>query len=174
MHPTRDATALIHFRQEGVQLLHVTKRKLSSLQTPLTKIVFPAAWISLFGFGTLSLFLGGFKGADDALKWKFLLGWLVGSAFIYWSCIRLKEVSVDDEYLYVSNYLKKARIPLSQIYDVTENVWLNIHPVTIHLKTPSEFGDKIIFMPKSRLFAFFSSHPVVAELKELARSKRRL
>jgi hypothetical protein len=54
---------------------------------------------------------------------------------------------------------------------VTENVWLNMHPVTIHLKAPAEFGDRIVFMPKGRSFAFFSSHPVVAELKELARSK---
>ena len=51
------------------------------------------------------------------------------------------------------------------------NPWLNLHPVTIHLNSPSEFSDKIVFMPKVRAFAFFSSHPVVDELKELARSK---
>lgn len=39
----------------------------------------------------------------------------------------------------------------------------------IHLKWPSEFGDKIVFMPKTRIFAMFSSHPVVKELKRLAR-----
>src|SRR5215204_3382615 len=129
------------------------KRRLSSLQTPLTKIVFPALWIPLFGWGTLTMFLGGFKDAGDNFKWLFLFGWLTGSAFIYWSCVRLKEVSVDDDYLHVSNYLKKARIPLSQIYDVTENVWLNLHPVTIHLKSPSEFGDRIVFMPPGRIFS---------------------
>ena len=104
-------------------------------------------------------------------KFIFLLGWIIGIAFFYWACIRLKAVSVDDNFLYVSNYLKEITIPLSNIYDVTENRWLNIHPVTIHLKSPSEFGDKIIFMPKVRVFSFFSSHPVVAELKELARMK---
>jgi len=64
-------------------------------------------------------------------------------------------------------------IPLSEIYDVTENVCVNIHPVTIHLRSPSEFGDKIVFMPTTRFFAFFSPHPVVNELKELARSRIR-
>lgn len=117
-------------------------------------------------------FLGGLKGGDASLKWVFLFIWVAGTAFIWWSCIRLKEVSVDDNFLYVSNYLKEVSIPLSEIYDVTENVWLNIHPVTIHLKSPSEFGDKIIFMPKVRFMSFFNlSHPVVNELKELARSK---
>jgi len=121
--------------------------------------------------GTLGMFLGGFEGPDLPPKLLFLFFWLGGSAFIYWSCIRLKEVSVDDDFLYVSNYLKEIVIPLSEIYDVTENVWVNIHPVTIRLKTPSEFGEKIVFMPTVRFFALFSSHPVVTELKELARSK---
>ena len=144
------------------------KRRLSSLQTVLMKIVFPAIWIPLWGFGILTMFSGGFDVADAATKWLFLVAWVVGCAFIYWSCIRLKEVSVDDNFLYVSNYLKEISIPLSEIYDVTENMWLNSHPVTIHLQSPSEFGDKITFMPKVRLFSFLSSHPVVDELKELA------
>lgn len=135
------------------------------------KVIFPALWISMWGLGTLMMFLGGSRGGGAPPKWIFLFGWIVGSAFIYWSCIRLKEVSADDNYLYVSNYLKEIPIPLSEVSDVTENVWLNIHPVTIHLKTPSEFGDRFVFMPKVRFFAFLSSHPVVDELKELARSK---
>jgi hypothetical protein len=90
--------------------------------------------------------------------------------FFLWDALRLKVVNVDEHFLYVSNYLKEIAIPLSNIYDVTENFWLNTHPVTIHLKSPSEFGGRIVFMPKTR-FLFFSSHPVVKELKQLARGK---
>ena len=104
-------------------------------------------------------------------KWIFLLIWVVGSIFICWDSIRLKEVSVDDSFLYVSNYLKEVSIPLSEIYDVTESSWVNYHPVTIHLKSPSEFGDEIVFMPTTRFFNVFRSHPVVSELKELARRR---
>lgn len=146
------------------------KRTLSSLQTFLMKIIFPVIWIPLFGFGTLTRIFGGFEGPGPQPTWLFLVIWIAASAFIYWNCVRLKVVSVDDNFLYVSNYLKEIAVPLSEIYDVTENLWINIHPVTIHLRSPSEFGDKIVFMPKTRLFAFFSSHPVVDELKELARS----
>jgi hypothetical protein len=135
------------------------------------KVIFPGFWISVWGFVTLRSFLGGSEDADPDAKWMALGVLVVGFAFIYWSCIRLKAVSVDDNFLYVSNYLKEISIPLSEIYDVTENVWINSHPVTIHLSSPSEFGDKIIFMPKTRFFALFSSHPVVKELKVLARSK---
>ena len=136
------------------------------------KFIFPAVWIPLFGFGTLSMFLDAFEGPAPPPKWIFLFAWVAGSVFIWWSCVRLKAVSVDDNFLYVSNYLKETAISLSDIHDVAENRWVNIHPVTIQLKASSEFGDKIVFMPTARSFAFFSSHPVVSELKELARSKR--
>lgn len=117
------------------------------------------------------MFLDGFEGPAAPPKWIFLIAWVAGAGFIWWSCTRLKKVSVDDNFLYVSNYQKEIAIPLSDIDDVTENLWVNIHPVTIHLKSSSEFGEKIVFMPTARYFAFFSSHPVVSELRELARSK---
>lgn len=146
------------------------KRRLSSLQTFLMKVIFPVFWTTIWGIGTVVMFFTE-EGKTAPPKFIFLLIWIIGTAFLYWSCMRLKAVSVDEDLLYVSNYLKEISIPLSNIYDVTENRWINIHPVTIHLKSPSEFGDKIIFMPKVRVFSFFSSHPVVAELKELARMK---
>jgi hypothetical protein len=134
------------------------------------KVIFPVIWITMWGIGTAAMFFAE-EGKNAPPKFIFLLFWILGIAFIYWTCMRLMAVSVDDNFLYVSNYFKEISIPLSNIYDVTENRWINIHPVTIHLKSPSEFGDKIIFMPKVRVFSFFSSHPVVAELKELARVK---
>ena len=146
-------------------------RRLSSLQTPLMKILLPLFWIPFWGFGTVILFFGRFEGGDPDLQWIFLFGSVGGFVLIYWSCMRLKAVRVDDNFLYVSNYLKEISIPLSEIYDVTENAWINIHPVTIHLKSPSEFGEEIVFMPKARYFAFFNfHHPVVDELKELVKS----
>jgi hypothetical protein len=134
------------------------------------KVIFPVFWITVTGVGIVAMFFAGeVKNAPPKLM--FLLIWILAIAFMYWTCMVLKAVSVDDDFLYVSNYIKEISIPLSNIEDVTENRWINIHPVTIHLKSPSEFGDKIIFMPKVRVFAFFSSHPVVAELRELARAK---
>ena len=159
-----DRTAGTLFYQPRTVLM---QRTLSSYQTILVKFVLPMFWIPIFGGVTMTMFVRSF---EEPMKWMFLLIWISGSVFFLWDLKRLKAVSVDDDFLYVSNYLKEITIPLSDIYDVTENVWLNSHPVTIHLKFPSEFGDKIVFMPKPR-FSFFSSHPVVNELKQLARSK---
>ena len=152
----------------------MSERTLSSAQTFLMKFVFPTIWISMFGFGTLALFLGAFRDPDntpppEGMRWGFLAAWIAGTAFIYWGCARLKRVRIGDSAIYVSNYLKEIRIPFDAIADVTENRWINIHPVTIHLRSATEFGDRITFMPRFRIFNW-GSHPVVAELRGLARA----
>ena len=148
-------------------------RVLSSKQTFLMKWLFPVLWISLFGFGTLGLWSGAMHGnigapPADGVKWVFLAVWIAGTAFILWSGAGLKRVRVDEKSLYVSNYIREVSIPLGMISEITENRWINIHPVTIHFREITEFGQKITFMPYVRLFGLWSSHPVVAELKRLA------
>jgi hypothetical protein len=152
----------------------MNERTLSSSQTVFVKFVFPTIWISMFGLGTIALFFGAFRGnggqaPPEWMKWNFLSIWTAGTAFIYWNCGRLKRVRVDDSALYVSNYFKEIRIPFDAIADVTENRWVNIHPVTIHLRSPTDFGDRITFMPRTRIFNW-RSHPVVEELRGLARA----
>jgi hypothetical protein len=135
-------------------------RRLSSAQTFFTKIVFPVLWI--VGFGTVTLFLR----CPTATKVPFLAVWMLGSVLIYQWCVRLKRVSIDDSFLYVSNYLREVRVPLRDVVAVGENRWVNSHPVTITLRSVTEFGDRIVFMPKVRPFGLWSSHPVVAAIRE--------
>ncbi len=98
----------------------------------------------------------------------FLISWILGTIFLWFLCGALKRVRVDDHFIYVSNYLREVSIPLSLIDDVTENRWINIRPVTVYFRAKTAFGNHIVFMPKSQ-FAFWRSHPVVEELKNLAR-----
>ena len=138
------------------------------------KIIFPVAWILLFGFATLNMWLGNFhsKGGasvPDFVKWQFLIMWVVATVLLIWSCVPLKKVRVDAHNIFISNFAKEIAVPLSDIRDVTENRWINIHPVTIHFKQSTEFGAQITFMPTTRVFGFGSSHPVVQELKLLSK-----
>jgi hypothetical protein len=152
-------------------------QQISSMQTFIMKVIFPVVWITAFGFGTLMLWLDAMHdkvGAPppDEMKWQFLLIWIIGTTFISWLSLPLKQVRVDSTNLYISNYLKEVSTPLKNISDVTENRWINIHPVTIHFRNPTEFGHKITFMPTVRFFALWSSHPIVEELKRWARTGR--
>ena len=151
------------------------QRTLSSDWTYFYKIIFPIIWIGGYGLGTGALFfasgrVSGKGGAPPLAEVKrlFLGVWLLASASIYWFCIRLKQVRIDEEALYISNFVKEVRVPLWDIAEVTENRWVNIHPVTIEFRNDTEFGRSIVFMPKVRWFGW-SSHPVVAELREAAR-----
>jgi expansin (peptidoglycan-binding protein) len=156
-------------------MTHTPSTTLSSAQTLLMKLVFPTLWISMFGLGTLALWANvlrshGDQAPPDAMKWSFLAAWIVGTFFILKLCAGLKRIKVDSRHLYISNYLREITVPLTQIENVTENSWINIHPVTIHFRGDTEFGQRVTFMPKVRYFGGWRSHPVVDELNLLAKN----
>ena len=140
----------------------VARRKISSNWTFFGTFVFPPIWI-LF-FLCVALIVEWPRGALITLTMIF--GLLISFTFR----LRLRVVHVDDRFLYVSNHRKEIQIPLSDVHKITENVWINIHPVTVHLSTPSAFGTRIRFMPKTWQVFSWSSHPIVAELTELVKA----
>jgi len=146
------------------------KREISSSLTVLIKFVFPALWISEFGFGTLILFLlGNDNGPESAKweKWKFLAAWIAGSAMLWWGCIRLKRVHIGPDGIYISNFHKEIRVPFEEIVKVSEVSWIHPRPVTIHFRSVTPFGVRIVFTPLFR-WAVGTPHPIVGELRALA------
>ena len=138
---------------------------LSSRLTFITKTIFPACWI--VGFGAITAFFWASRGLPAKTGWLFLAAWTAGALSFWWWCVPLKRVRVGDGALYVSNFRKEIVVPLTFIESVTENRWINVHPVTVHFRGDTEFGRKISFMPKSRVMFFWSSHPVVGELRRM-------
>jgi hypothetical protein len=140
----------------------------SSRLTFFYKVIFPVIWISGFGLGMISVELA--HNPPLGVKFPFAAGWVLGTVCLVWLCAPLKRVRADDRALYVSNYLKEISVPVGLIDRVTENRWINIHPVTIHLSADTEFGRKIVFMPKARMAFVWSRHPVVGEIERLAQT----
>jgi hypothetical protein len=138
---------------------------LSSRLTFITKTIFPACWI--IGFGLITAAIWAWNGLPAEMRWAFLAAWIAGATSFWWWCFPLKRVRVGGGELYVSNFRKEIVVPLGFVEGVTENRWINIHPITLHFRGDTEFGRKITFMPKSRLMFFWSSHPVVGELRRM-------
>jgi hypothetical protein len=143
------------------------------------KVVFPIAWLGAFSLLTILLFTqpanfwhGGSGPPPATVRWQVLAMTLGAGAFFYWLSFPLKRVEIDDKALYVSNYREEIVVPLREIESVTENRWINIHPVTVHLYGETAFGGKIVFMPKSRWFMTIFAHPIVAELLSAAARAR--
>jgi hypothetical protein len=138
----------------------------SSRLTFFAKFVLPTIWIVGFGAGTATIWT--IDGGPPERKFAFLAAFLAGVIMFWMFCIPLKRVRVQDGNLYISDFRNEISVPLSSVAEVTENRWVNIHPITIHLRTETPFGNKIVFMPKRRLASGWASHPVVNELRQMA------
>ncbi len=135
------------------------------------KFVYPLIGVPLL----VEIFL--FWDVENTLRLPFIfivmmLVWVARHA--YKECSQFKKISIDDQNLYVSNYLKETVIPISQIKKVTENKWLGRQMVEIQLRSETEFGDKILFMPTTETFLFFMTHPIVKELNHLAAERQKV
>ncbi len=96
---------------------------------------------------------------------------LVGIAASVVFCAPLKRVRVSDdgESLLVSNFLHEWTVPVGLISEVTQNRWLKLRPITIHLRIDPGCGTRVAFMPPLRLnFRFWREDPEVEELRVLA------
>ena len=154
------------------------RRTLSSAQTFLMKFVLPTVWLGMFALITGLLFTTGeFSGRDGLptppeMKWLFLGATVVGGLFLYWFCMRLKRVAMDEKWLYISNYLREIRVSLRDIEEVSENRWVNIRPITLEFRRETDFGATVTFMPKTQWWGFWRAHPVVGELESAMRQVR--
>lgn len=145
------------------------KRDLSSNQTFLLKIILPIIFAAFF-VATIFLIIFSEQRAQFV---PVLFVSTFGILAMYFTVMHYKDVSVDDKFLYVSNYRKEIKIPVANIENVTEVKWIRTRPITIHLKNDSDFGRKIVFMPKFNGFRIVADNPMISELKELAKAERK-
>jgi len=147
-------------------------RVLSSGWTWFYKFIFPTIWIGGFGFGTLMMFLvpDSFSGDDvRVIRDEFLTILVLGSALIYWSCIRVKRVSIDSDSVLISNYREVIRVPLRDVERVSGSILMHPELIWLHFRRPTRFGSRIVFIPPMRWFAL-NRHPLVRELNLLVDS----
>jgi len=129
--------------------------------------------IGLFSLGTAFVFLSPeiFNIPEEKLqllKWDLIISLMVGITMVYWFLLRLKKVYLDGKVFIISNLSKEIRINISDVEKVTGSVFMNPEFAWLHLKSPSEFGNKIQFMPPQRFFKLgFSRHPIIDELNVL-------
>jgi Co/Zn/Cd efflux system component len=103
----------------------------------------------------------------------FLVFWIAFTALELWTAWHIKSVLLDEtnKKLYVSNYRKEISIPFSDIERVTQFPFHDPKKVTIHLRTPTEFGQKIVFLATYQFFSgFLKEHPIVDELRNISSS----
>lgn len=76
----------------------------------------------------------------------FLIAWAV----VWWLLVfRWKSVRLEGTDLVVSNYLKKARIPVTEISWIEGSSWWGWQPQTVRIsfRWQTAFGNEIVFVP---------------------------
>ncbi len=124
---------------------------LTSLETYIYKYILPIAFIPWDGFRSV---VGPALPDNPSSRMMLLLFlgiWVVMIPFLFWYAFKLKRVIMDERCLYVKGYLKEARIPFSNVESIRRSAWPNLRHVTLKLKTASEFGTEIVFIPKRKI-----------------------
>ena len=135
------------------------KIRLSTSLTFFWKFIFPIIFIC----GFLTLLIKGYVEEElDLLPVFVAIFILIVVLYVFFG--RTKNVTMDDQCLYVDNFFKTAKIPLSNIKSVSH---LIMYPrfIFIVFKEKSEFGKRIIFIGYTEFFLFYSTHPAVHKLK---------
>ncbi len=135
--------------------------RINSLETYFDKYVLPFVFIPWAGFGSVKRTVA----ATTATKYSLLIGlWVIVGTLIVWQALRLKTVILEDDVLYVGSYWKQVRVHLSEVMNIKGQSLLTRH-WTLELRTPTEFGDKIRFIPKVRIVTPEGTKQTFAELQ---------
>jgi hypothetical protein len=145
--------------------------QLSARQTFYCKFILPVFWLGTFASGTVMMFVAPqlfHPPPPTWMRWQFVMFTLAGTAAFARFSLPLKRVRMDDQGLYVSNYLREIRVPLTDVQEVTQSGWLSTRPVTVLLWRESEFGRRIMFLPETS-WRWWGVNPKVEELRAAVR-----
>ena len=149
------------------------KREISSRSTKFYRTFVPVVSLLIFGGYTLSYFVGILnRFGAEGLEWGILFSGIMALAAT-WTSSKLMRVAVDSHFLYVSNGRKELRVPLSSISSV-EQFGGGYKTIVVTLETPSQFGDRVMFLPRDRTAKDPTSglHPTVVELRRAQNDQR--
>lgn len=147
-----------------------TKQELSSSQTFFTKFVVSTIFITV-GIVGFNAFLALAITSRQSGLWLFVFLFMVWAVMAIHFCrnaiIPLKVVSIDDRFLYVSNFFKEIAVPISEIEEVKkDDSSFRNGAVVVRLKSPTEFGQEIKFIPQSDLWFWKDGSTSVVQLLE--------
>ena len=147
-------------------------QRLSSRMTFFYKRVFPVIWFGFLAlFMAVPLFRSEVRGSVSGSSLGFLLVPVAMAIFGYFLMRKLVFDLVDEvldagDALVIRNGDREERVALSDIINVSYAQLTNPPRVTLSLRNPTQFGDRVTFCAPVRLspLAAFSPNPIIDEL----------
>jgi hypothetical protein len=141
------------------------RQVISSGWTMVLKLLLPFFSVALSLFLLLRLLYYPTKSHLDGFVVTLLA--VAATVFFCWLGIRLKQVAIDENKLYVAGFFKEIAIPLTTIESVRD--FHGGSPVIVRLKEKSDFGRTILFAAKWQLVFPWEQHSILTELNQLIR-----
>lgn len=134
----------------------MSAERYSSNFTLFYRIFFPVFWFIFFGACVFLFFIVPIWNDEIDIygftKYIYLALFILGILIYFLFAIRQLRVDADDEYLYVTNYIKTVRIPLGLIEMVSFKDYYVIRLVQIKLKQKGHFGKVIHLIERENQF----------------------
>lgn len=143
--------------------------QISSSWSLFWKIFLPVFTLVFFGLGTAVFWFGDLESYNqgEIVRDRIIftgLFLILGIGFFF-TLMKLKRIDMDDQYIYVSNYLKTARYSFDQIDKISEKEFLHRKIISVILTGKGVFGKKIVFVPdRVRYERFFKRHEILSTL----------
>lgn len=124
-------------------------RRISTSMTLFLRLFIPVFWIVFFGALTIGLLVTSkLPVALDNLYFKvgIVVFYMAGLVFLYFTFLQLKRVEIDEDFVYVTDYIKTYRYPFHNIASIHELNLFIFQLCTIKFKEKGSFGRKIHFL----------------------------
>lgn len=143
----------------------------SSPWTLTLKLLLPMCWFTFFGGLTIVLFFSDLEEIRAPLTPMaarlIMASFVVSTAGLYYLLFsKIKWVAMDEQHLYVSNFVKSLQYTYDSIAKVEETKVFLWQKVTLHFHQPTQFGPAIVFISSYYWHYFLKQHPEI--LKQLA------
>lgn len=142
------------------------RRKISSKMTGFHKFAAP---MLLVAFAMITIVIMATRSPQLSV-WAIVMVTLFSALIcvpLIWFSVRLKHVSIDEQFLYIEHGNNEEKIPISHIAEVKQTNWIKPFPVTIRLAGYSDKPRKILFIAQMQGLKGSRYNPIVAELNQL-------
>jgi hypothetical protein len=145
-------------------------RRISSRLTSFYKKTFPVIWCGAVMIVAVTTWMAVHTGKQGTLAFLIfpLLMVAIGYA-LYRNLVAdiVDEVWLEGEAIIVKNRDELAKIPLSDVTDVSASTMMNPRRITLTLRSDTQWGHRITFMPAVESVSFtysFKPDPIATEL----------
>ncbi|MBL8079383.1 MAG: hypothetical protein JNM55_15565 [Anaerolineales bacterium] len=139
------------------------KEKISSDFTFLRRF----SWVGFLILLLIILFFSDLKGYGKA---SYVFAFSLGVLLFFDMYFRLMDVEIDEHFMYVTYGEMNIQIPFTMIKNVRELHFLLQKPIiVVELKAETKIGLVIKFVPRALWGRVALQHPIVGQLKKLAK-----